>query len=89
MVSCPSAPDDRGTRSQTALVISAQDAVRTSDAGYINQDTILTTNYSSTGGRKSGKDGAHTSATAADAPRRDPTAASRSRAARAGDSTHG
>ena len=67
----------------------AQDAVLTSDAGYINQDTILTTNYSSTGGRKSGSDGAHTSATAADAPKRDPTAASRSRAARAGDSTTG
>ena len=58
-------------------------------AGYINQDTILTTDYSSTGGRKSGSDGAHASATAADAPKRDPTAASRSRAARAGDSTHG
>ena len=57
--------------------------------GYINQDTILTTNYSSTGGRKSGKDGAHASATAADAPNLEPTAASRSRAARAGDSTHG
>ena len=49
---------------------------------------MLTTNYS-TSGRKSGSDGAHTSATAADAPKRDPTAASRSRAARAGDSTHG
>ena len=67
-------------------------ASRTADeaqnAGYINQDTLLTTDYS-TGGRKSGKDGAHASATAADAPKRDPTAASRSRAARAGDSTHG
>ena len=84
-VSCPSAPDGRGTRSpsrtQTAIVI-------TSDAGSINQDTMLTTDYS-TAGRKSGSDGAHTSATAADAPSRDPTAASRSRAARAGDSTHG
>ena len=60
----------------------------TSHAGYINQDTILTTDYSA-GGRKSGKEGAQTSATAADAPNRDPTAASRSRAARAGDSTHG
>ena len=59
------------------------------NAGYINQDTILTTNYSSTGGRKSGSDGAQTSDTAADAPNLEPTAASRSRAARAGDSTHG
>ena len=61
MASCPSAPDDRGTRSpsrtQTALVTSPirsvtqpgptrpnnedKDAVLTSDAGYINQDTIL------------------------------------------------
>ncbi len=57
-------------------------------SGYINQDTILTTDYS-TGGRKSGSDGAHASATAADAPNLEPTAASRSRAARAGDSTHG
>ena len=61
----------------------------TSARPYITQDTILTTHYSSTGGRKSGSDGAHASATAADAPSRDPTAASRSRAARAGDSTHG
>ena len=38
-----------------------------------NSDTILTTDYSSTGGRKSGKEGAQTSATAADAPSRDPT----------------
>ena len=58
-------------------------------AGYINQDTILTTDYSSTGGRKSGSDGAQTSETDAEAPKRAPTAASRSRAARAGDSTHG
>ena len=57
-------------------------------AGYINQDTILTTDYS-TGGRKSGSDGAHPAATAADAPNLEPTAASRSRAARAGDSTTG
>ena len=60
-----------------------------SDAGYINQHTILTTNYSSTGGRKSGSDGAHASATAADAPNLEPTAASRSRAALAGDSING
>ena len=58
-------------------------------SGYINQDTILTTDYSSTGGLKSGSDGAHASATAADAPKRDPTAASRKRAARPGDSTTG